>query len=130
MDVTTPGVAQKYPPAWSGLRFPWQRAELLAYLGDAQKPSAHEDFDEMKSLTNFVFDDHDFNPSSQQLGLTLLDQDEVAVVAAFVEALDCTLGSRRKPFSEITAEEWALVSTAAARARVCLLRQGQSWFED
>ena len=123
-------MTQKYPPAWSSLRYPWQRAELLAFLADAQKRSGHQDTKEVKFLMNFIFDDHDFNPTSQQLGLMLLDREEVEAVAAFVAALDSAVGPREKSLSEITAGEWVIVAETAARARVCLLKQGESWFDD
>jgi hypothetical protein len=74
-------VTQKYPPAWSDLKYPWQRAELLAFLADAQKPSLYEDTSGMKFLMNFIFDDHDFKPAAQQLGWMLLDHDEVEAIA-------------------------------------------------
>lgn len=123
-------VTQKYPPAWSELKYPWQRAELLAFLAYAQKPSLYEDTSEVKFLMNFIFDDHDFKPAAQQLGWMLLDHDEVEAIAAFVTVFDAALGSREKSLSAITAEEWGPVATAAARARECLLKQGEAWFED
>jgi len=124
------GVTQKYPPQWSGLQYPWQRAELLLYLADAQKPSLYQDTSEVKFLMNFIFDDHDFKSTSQELGLTLLDQEEVEAVAAFVAAFESALGPRKKPLSAITAEEWAVVAETATRAHECLIQQGVSWFED
>ena len=130
MNVTLLGMTQKYPRGWSGLQYPWQRAELLAFLADAQKRSGHQDTAEVKFLLNFIFDDHDFKPASQQLGLTLLDRGEVEVVGAFVAALDAAAGPREKSLSEITAEEWMPVAQTAARARACLLKQGELWFED
>jgi hypothetical protein len=123
-------MAQKYPAGWSSLQYPWQRAELMAFLAEAQKRSGHQDTAEVKFLVHFIFDDHDFKPTSQQLGLTLLDSDEVEAVAAFVAALDSAAGSREKSLSDITVDEWVIVAQAAARARTCLLRQGESWFED
>jgi hypothetical protein len=103
---------------------------LLAFLGDAQRRSAHEDAAEMKFLVRFIFDDHDFGPASQQLGLTLLDSAEVEAVANFVAALDAAIGPRQSPLSEITGDQWRPVSETAARARSCLVKQGESWFED
>jgi len=123
-------MTQKYPPAWSCLRYPWQRAELLAFLTDAQKRSGYQDTEEVKFLMNFMFDEHDFNPTSQQLGLMLLNREEVEAVAAFVAALDSELRPREKSLSAITAEEWLAVAATAARARACLIKQGESWFED
>lgn len=123
-------MTQKYPPSWSGLRRPWQRAELLAFLADAQRRSGYQDTAEVKLLVNFIFDDHDFNPASHQLGLTLLDREEVETVAAFVAALDSAVGPRQKLLSEIAAEDWLAVAETAARARARLLKHGDSWFED
>ena len=97
---------QKFPPSWSGLTYPGQRAELLAFLADAQQRSGYRDTAEVGFLVNFFFDDHDFNAASDQLGLTLLDREEVEVVAAFVAALDLAVGSRHKSLSEITAGDW------------------------
>lgn len=123
-------MTQEYPSSWSSLKYPWQRAELLAFLAEAQTASGYQDTAEVKFLVNFIFDDHDFKPTSQQLGLTLLDREEVEAVAAFVVALDSALGSRQKSLSEIAADEWAPVAETAARARARLLKRGESWFED
>ncbi len=117
-------MTQKYPPAWSDLKYPWQRAELLAFLAGAQNPSLYEDTPEVKFLMNFIFDDHDFKPAAQQLGRMLLDRDEVEAIGAFVALFDAALGPREKSLSAITAGEWEPVATAAARARECLLRHG------
>jgi hypothetical protein len=123
-------VTQKYPPAWSDLKYPWQRAELFAFLADAQNPSLYEDTSEVKFLMNFIFDDHDFKPAARQLGWMLLDRDEVEAIAAFVAVFDAALGPREKSLSAITAGEWGPVATEAARARECLPRQGEAWFEE
>jgi hypothetical protein len=124
------GMTQKYPASWSNLQYPAQRAELLALLAEAQKRSGHEDTAEMKFLMKFVFDDHDFKPASLQLGLMLLDREEADAVAAFVAALDSATGLGAKSTAEIISDEWLPVSQVGARARLCLLRQGESWFED
>jgi hypothetical protein len=105
--------------AWSELRYPWQRAELLAYLEDAQKSDGYTDLDEMKALTNFIFDDHDFNPPTTLLGLTLLSEVEIASVATFVEALNLALGSRTKSIAQIHGERMGAGihrSTASTRS--------------
>lgn len=123
-------MTQKYPPAWSDLKYPWQRAELLAYLADAQNASLYEDTSEVKLLMHFIFEDHDFKPAAQQLGWMLLDRDEVDAMAAFVTAFEAALGPRQKSLSAIAAGEWEPVATAAAHARECLLKRGDAWFED
>lgn len=79
---------------------------------------------------NFIFDDHDFKPAAQQLGWMLLDRDEVEAIDIFVTGFDAALGPREKPLSTIAAGEWAAVAIAAARARECLLKHGEPWFEN
>lgn len=102
----------------------------MAFLADAQKPSFYEDADEMGFLVNFIFDDHDFKPVTQQLGWTLLDSDEIEAVDAFVDALEAALGPRSKPLSAITAAEWQPAALAAARAQAFLSLRGQPQYED
>ncbi|KAF0187369.1 MAG: hypothetical protein IV086_05535 [Hyphomonadaceae bacterium] len=123
-------MTQQYPPSWSGLDYPWQRAELIAYLLDAQNLALWQEPDEVKFLMHFVFDDHDFQPPSQQLGFMLLDDEEVDAMTAFVTAFSSALGPRSKRLSEISAEEWSVVARTAAHARLCLLQKGESWFKD
>jgi hypothetical protein len=103
---------------------------LLAFLADAQNRLGYQDTEEVKFLMKFILDDHDFKPASKQLGLTLLDHEEVEAVASFVAAFDSALGPREKSLSDITAEEWLVVAATAARARECLIKRGDSWFED
>lgn len=84
-----------YPPSWSGLRFPWVRTELLAYIEELATPDppkvwqAARDQGRISSVDeviHFFFDDHEFDVTA--VGAFLLDQDEMALVQSVCQLLD------------------------------------------
>jgi len=84
-----------FPPDWADLRYPWIRAELIAYLEELAildprpiwraeaKQGLISDVDQ---VIHFFLDDHDFD--DRDVGASLFDQAEVALVQSVKRALD------------------------------------------
>lgn len=115
-----------YPPGWAGLRYPWQRAELLSVLEELAAPDPRRqwatDRNEGKAagideVIHFLFDDHDFD--DRDLGFSLLDQAEVALVQSVKFQLDRITRQFPKGGDNdyVTHALWQEVTTAAIAAR-------------
>ncbi len=83
-----------FPPGLADLHSPWLRAELLAYLEELATPDPRIIWRaEVKrglisgvdQVIHFFFDDHDFDES--QIGFSLLDKAEAALIQAIKRAL-------------------------------------------
>ncbi len=113
-----------FPNKWSQLKFPHTRAELLQYLKDASSLHTWSDTPEIEFLVHFIFDDHDFRPTERLIGDVLLNAEEAAALAVFIETLDRAIGPRSKGLSKLTHEDWNEVAAAAAATHAAMLRAG------
>ena len=102
------------------------RAELLEYLKSADLKLPPNPV-ELEFLIHFIFDDHDFVPSSTRLvGSILLDTNEASAVDDFVGALDCAIGPRDQPIPNLSERDWSPVRRAARVALTLLVRSGEA----
>ena len=78
---------QDFPPDWAELRYPWIRAELIAYLEEIATPDPRPIWRaeaqqgliaDVDQVIHFFFDDHDFD--DRAVGVYLFDQVEVALI--------------------------------------------------
>lgn len=114
-----------YPTAWAGLRYPWQRAELLIYLEElAGAHPQHRWATERRQnkasgideVIHFLFDDHDFDEAD--IGASLLDLSEVALVQAVKDELGQIIAElpRGADADYVAHCRWSAVAGAAAAA--------------
>jgi hypothetical protein len=115
-----------YPPSGAGLRYPWMRAELIAYLEELSTPDPRLIWAEqakeglvggIDEVIHFFFDDHDFDET--EIGVSLFDQGDVARVQSVRSALDELI--RRLPRGSddqyVKHPLWPQVTASAAAAR-------------
>ena len=118
-----------YPTSWNGLTLPDVRAELLSYLEDAAELNVVHDTPTLTFLVHFIFDDHDFGAdASAEIGSTLLNAEEAAVVREFAHALASAIGPRSKPLKAVTERDWAPVIVTARAAHTKLTESGAPTF--
>ncbi|AZS20487.1 hypothetical protein CSW63_07370 [Caulobacter sp. FWC26] len=86
---------EDFPPGWADLRYPWIRAELIAYLEEIATPDPRPIWraeaqqgliSDVDQVMHFFFDDHDFDEKA--VGVYLFDTAEVALVQSVKYALD------------------------------------------
>lgn len=115
-----------YPPSWAELSYPWQRAELLLYLEELAAPDPRRQWAAdsragyvcgIDQVIHFFFDDHDFDEGD--VGVSLLDQAEVALVQAVKHQLDRIIQQLPNGGDDeyVAHRDWPAVTAAAVAAR-------------
>lgn len=118
-----------YPPRWAGLRYPWQRAELLCYLEELTVPDPRERWaadgregriSGIDEVIHFFFDDHDFDQGD--IGASLFDIAEVALVQSIKSELDWIIQQLPHGGDDeyVTHAHWPAVTAAAVAAHGAL----------
>ncbi len=111
-----------YPSSWAELRYPWQRAELLAYLEELAAPDPRPQWaadlqrgliSGVDQVIHFFFDDHQFDETA--VGVSLLDLTEVGFVQSVMHELDKIIEDLPKGGDNeyIAHARWPAVTAAA-----------------
>lgn len=122
-----------YPPAWASLRHPWVRAELLSYLAELINPAETAKWLSpdpqgpiigIEQHFHFFFDDHSFDAGD--IGHSLFDEEEVAVIAEVREVLEAIHAANTAGDNRYFLEhpQWPSVINAAAAARALIGKRG------
>lgn len=131
-------MAARYPSAWSSLRYPWVRAELLEYL--AELCDAAETTKWLKlapqgpiigidQTFHFFFDDHDFDAGD--ISYSLFDEEEVAAIAEVKQQLNAIHVTNKAGDDRYFLDHplWPSVVVAARTARDLLSAKGVATVE-
>lgn len=121
-----------YPSTWAGLRYPWQRAELLSYLEELSAPHPQHRWaaerhqgklSGIDEVVHFLFDDHDFNDAD--VGASLLDRTEVALVQSVKHELDQITQDLPQGGDDdyVAHSRWPAVTAAAVAAHSAISRR-------
>jgi hypothetical protein len=128
----------RYPSAWSSLRYPWVRAELLEYVAELCDPAATANWLKpdpqgpiigIDQTFHFFFDDHDFDAG--EIGYSLFDEEEVAAIVGIKGALNAIHVTNKAGDDRYFLEHplWPSVLDAARTARDLLSAKGVATFE-
>jgi hypothetical protein len=119
----------EFPEAWSKLRFPHWRTQLIAYLRDAASGRSFSSEAEFDYLVHFLFDDTEHARPEAAVGLSLLSEEEASALKGFVALVEDLL-DRGNQCSEIAKKDTATARRAAHRAVSLILVAGEpSQFE-
>ncbi len=128
----------RYPSAWTSLRYPWVRAELLGYLDELCDPAETAKWLEPDPLGpiigidptfHFFLDDHDFDAGD--IGYSLFDEEEVAVITKVKDALEAIHVTNKSGESRYFLNHplWPSVVKAAETAHSLLSAKGVAIIE-
>ncbi len=123
----------RYPSAWSSLRYPWVRAELLEYLVELcdpaktakwLKPDPQGPIIGIDQTFHFFFDDHGFDAGD--ISYSLFDEEEVALIARVKRSLNAIHVTNKAGDDRYFLEHplWPSVVDAARSARDLLSAKG------
>ena len=132
------------PEEWRGLRFWWDRGQLIDELDELASPTlaqlwlnpSQDRLTGVDEVFHFLFDDHDFD--ERAIGVWLLDGEEVGAVATVKDRLQAILDDPANPHSSdyvldnryyLEHPTWPRVAEAAATARDLLISKGgyEAW---
>ena len=124
---------REYPDAWAGLEYPWQRRELLLWLNELSIPDPRSTWRPevqrglvggIDEVIHFFFDDHDFDVT--EIGLSLVNEEEVAALSALKAALDALIERLPRGGDDdyVSHALWPDVTRSAIAAAETLKRAG------
>lgn len=120
-----------YPSSWASLSHPWVRAELLLTLEELSATDPREQWiaerqkkmvSGVNQIIHFLFDDNDFGEAD--VGATLLDRHELALIEALKGELDSIIDERPQGNNDdyVAHPLWPKVTAAAVAARDAVKR--------